>query len=82
MDEESFHLLSLLLGRVWNVRPVFLIGSGPSFMESTIRVSPVSDKMDPQIIVGCEGAGRNAVASPADCEHLFTESVKQHKAKF
>ena len=81
MDEESFHLLSLLLGRVLNVWPVFLIGSGPSFMESTIRVCLVSDKMDPQISVGCEGAGRNAVPSPAVCEHRFTESVKQNKTK-
>ena len=57
-------LLSLLLVYI---RPVFLVGPGPSLIKATIRVPLIGGKVDPQVRVGSEGAGRNSVSSPAVC---------------
>ena len=44
-----------------NIRPVFLIGSSPPFMETSVGVAYVGDETDPEIGVGSEGTRRNTV---------------------
>lgn len=64
-----------------NIRPVFLIGSSPPFMETSVGVPYVGDETDPEIGVGREGTRRNTVPWPAVSKHSIAKSINKPQIK-